>query len=52
MIKPCSKCREVKLPATKYQNEKYGEGMRVHNPQGAKNKDKCRCTVCGDTKSK
>ena len=32
---------------SKYQDERYGKGLRVHNLCGAKNKDKARCTVCG-----
>ena len=50
MLKKC-KCEDYRTDAAKYQNEKYGKGVRVHNPQGGKNRGKCRCTVCGDEKS-
>lgn len=33
-----------------YQDKKYGEGQRVHNEQGGKNKGKVRCTGCGLSK--
>lgn len=50
MLKKC-KCEDYRTEAAKYQNEKYGKGVRVHNPQGGKNRGKFRCTVCGDEKS-
>jgi len=50
MLKKC-KCEDWKSAAADYQNRKYGKGVRVHNPQGARNRGKCRCTVCGDEKS-
>ncbi len=50
MLKKC-KCEDYRTAAAKYQNEKYGNGVRVHNPHGGKNRSKCRCTVCGDEKS-
>jgi hypothetical protein len=36
--------------SSKFQDERYGKQMRVHNPQQGKNKGKLRCTVCGNTK--
>lgn len=33
-----------------YQDQKYGKGMRVHNPT-ASNPPRHRCTVCGSEKS-
>lgn len=49
MIRKC-KCENHPSEGAKYQNEKYGKGNRVHNPQGGKNRGKYRCTVCEDTK--
>jgi hypothetical protein len=49
MLKKC-KCEDYRTDAAKYQNEKYGKGVRVHNPLGGKNRGNCRCTVCGDEK--
>lgn len=36
-----------------YQDNKYGKGMRVHNPvkQKTSGPKQYRCTVCGDVKS-
>jgi len=46
MIKPCT-CKH------KYQDEKYGEGNRVHNPAKSK-ADKTKtdwvCTICKERK--
>jgi hypothetical protein len=50
MLKKC-KCEDYRTKAAAFQNEKYGNGVRVHNPQSGKNKGKCRCTVCGDEKN-
>jgi hypothetical protein len=49
MLKKCDKCAEHdRIPAAEYQDKKYGKGIRVHNPCGGKNRDKVRCTVCGE----
>ena len=32
---------------SKYQDEKYGEGMRVFTYSGIKDTSKKKCTVCG-----
>ncbi len=42
MIKKCN-CK------SKYQDEKYGKGNRVHNPKvkGSNGNQEYRCTVCG-----
>lgn len=48
MVYPC-KCE------SKYQDEKYGSGKRVHNPTKKVNGqtiDGIRCTVCGLTRPK
>jgi len=50
MIKKCEVCRDDRRAGAKYQDKTYGPGFRVHNPQGGKNRDKCRCTVCGTTR--
>ena len=50
MLKKC-KCGDYMTAAAQYQNEKYGLGIRVHNPLGGANRGKFRCTVCGDEKS-
>lgn len=48
MILECTRCREAQSPAAKYQTDKYGLGMRVHNPCRPKEKEPvARCTVCG-----
>lgn len=39
-IKPCN-CKN------EYQDETYGEGMRVHNSKGGRDGAGFRCTVCG-----
>lgn len=44
-IKPCS-CKPD-TPGAKYQDERYGAGMRVHNACGD---GKWRCTCCGATR--
>ena len=33
-----------------FQDEKYGQGKRVHNTMRKDTKNKWRCTVCGDAK--
>ncbi len=33
-----------------YQDKKYGEGNRVHNPCQGKNNGKYRCTSCGTSR--
>ena len=43
MIKKCD-CE------SKFQDEKYGKGMRIHNERAGKNGG-YRCTVCGKEKS-
>ena len=43
MIRKCD-CKH------KFQDEKYGKGMRVHNERAGKDGG-CRCTVCGKEKS-
>lgn len=36
----------------KFQDEKYGRGMRVMNPTGKSDKgDKYKCTVCGNERT-
>lgn len=52
-IRPCD-CKadsHGNPAAAKYQDEKYGSGMRVHNSRGPgrdkKSSDRWRCTVCG-----
>lgn len=36
----------------KFQDEKYGRGMRIMNPTGKSDKgDKYRCTVCGEERT-
>ena len=52
MILSCFRCRDNQGRGAKYQDEKYGKGMRVHNA-GAKvgNSRKYRCTVCGNERS-
>ncbi len=50
MLKLCPKCKDSDSPATKFQNEKYGYGIRVHNIR--KDRTLIRCTVCGNEKSK
>jgi len=37
--------------ADKYQDKTYGKGNRVHNEM-TKDPTKCRCTVCGNEKTK
>jgi len=39
-VKKCS-CR------SEYQDQKYGQGMRVHNTVKVKSGTEYRCTVCG-----
>jgi len=48
MVTKCERCGGLDTKGAKYQNEKYGWGMRVHN-QTDKGQ---RCTVCGTEKSK
>lgn len=43
VIKPCS-CDH------KWQDQKYGKGMRVHNAMGPKTNGAVKCTVCGSKK--
>ena len=50
MLKKC-KCEDYMAAAAKFQNEKHGKGVRVHNPLAKTKQGKCRCTVCGDEKS-
>lgn len=33
-----------------FQDKKYGVRKRVHNLSGDKNKNKARCTVCGNVR--
>lgn len=47
MVKKC-KCGDYRSDAAAYQNEKYGDSMRVFNPRGGKNRGGYRCTVCGE----
>ena len=47
MIFKCD-CKNFGL-AMKFQDEKYGIGMRVFNPAG-KETPTWRCTICGKTK--
>ncbi len=49
MILKCETC-----PPHPFQDEKYGEKMRVHNPGKSKQKDRTRwiCTVCRSEKEK
>jgi len=46
-IRPCD-CKEG--PATKFQDEVYGKGMRVHNSRSAESEGNWRCTICGRVK--
>lgn len=46
MIKFCG-CNP-NTQASQYQDEKYGQGMRVFNPK--KDKETWTCTCCGKTK--
>ena len=39
--------REFQLCVSPFQDQRYGPGQRVHNPQGGKNEGAFRCTVCG-----
>jgi len=50
MIKYCG-CKSKDGKASRYQDAKYGEGMRVHNEMAATDgKRRCRCTICGKEK--
>lgn len=46
LIKPCNCSPDKKnVPAAKFQNRLYGEGMRVFTKD--LKGDPCHCTVCG-----
>jgi len=45
-IKTCHPCKETH--ASKFQDQTYGKGMRVHNAMKAPGK--YRCTICGNVK--
>lgn len=53
MVKRCGCLENISgnKNGAKYQNEKYGKGMRVHNPFIKNNQKQCRCTVCGSEKN-
>jgi hypothetical protein len=51
MIKKCNKCKDYRCAAAVFQDEKYGEGMRVHNKFKSGNETKGRCTVCEEERS-
>lgn len=44
MVKLMCSCKH------KYQDEKHGKGMRIHNP--TKDENVFRCTVCSKTRNK
>jgi hypothetical protein len=46
MIRQCKGCAGSTTSAAVFQNKTYGEGMRVYNPCGGKNKGKFRCSIC------
>ena len=52
MKKRCAKCEDYRTDAAKFQDEKYGKGVRIHNAMSKNGQGKCRCTVCGDEKQK
>jgi hypothetical protein len=37
--------------ASRFQNARYGSGMRVFNPGGGKKRGQFYCTVCGANKT-
>lgn len=51
MIKKCVKCADYRVDAAKFQNDRYGYGMRVHNKTG-KEPTAYRCTVCSNENRK
>jgi hypothetical protein len=52
MIAPCTTCKDYRSDAAKWQDQKYGHGKRVFNVCGGKQRDKARCTICGNVISK
>jgi len=53
MILSCFRCRDNTGPGAKFQDEKYGTGMRVHNETASRvgTSRQYRCTICENTRS-
>jgi len=54
MVLSCFRCESNEGPGARYQNEKYGHGMRVHNQTQSRQSTKLlhRCTVCGHERTR
>jgi hypothetical protein len=53
MVLSCFRCRDSDSKGAKFQDERYGKGLRVHNAcakSGAGPRN-YRCTVCGQERT-